>query len=117
MSEIWSWHQAKNKEKESRNCSYYIPQLKPEIHPLLGQVPKKYAAQFFELKVGHIAIGVFLKKIGKRKTVDCWWCRQVDQSVDHLYIKCKKWRRERKVLKKELKSEKLDGNIDLRAGN
>ncbi len=46
-SEILSWHQAKNEERKSRNCSYYVPRLKPRIQPILGQVPKKYVAQFF----------------------------------------------------------------------
>ena len=70
-SEIWSWHRAKNEERESRNRSYYVPRLKPGIHHVLGQAPKKYAARFFQLRVGHAATGVFLERIGKRETADC----------------------------------------------
>ena len=102
-SAVWSWHQAKNEERESRSRSYYVPHLKYGIHPVLGQTLKKYAARFFQLKVGHVATGVFLERIGKGETAECWWCGRADQSVDHLYTKCKKWRRERRVLKKELR--------------
>ena len=86
----------------------YNPRLKPGIHHVLGQAPKKYAARFFQLRVGHAATGVFLERIGKRETADCWWCGRADQSVDHLYTKCRKWRRERRVLKKELKERGIE---------
>ncbi len=92
-----------NDERESRNRSYYVPRLKLGIHPVLGQAPKKYAARFFQLKVRHAATGAFLERIGVKETAECWWCRRADQSLDHLYTKCRKWRRERRVLKRELK--------------
>ena len=46
-------------------------------------------------------MGVFLE-IGAVETAECWWCRQAEQSVIHLYVKCMKWRKERRVLKGEL---------------
>ena len=101
--ELCSWHQAKNEEREARNRNYYIPRLKPGIQPVLGQASKKYASRFFQLKVGHGAVGVFLERIGAVETAECWWCGQAEQSVVHLYAKCRKWRKERRVLKKELR--------------
>ena len=101
--EICFWHQVRNEEREARSRSYYASRLKPGIHPVLGQAPKRYASRFFQLKVGHAAVGVFLEKIGVRETVECWWCGQADQSVNHLYTKCRKWRRRRRVLKRKLK--------------
>lgn len=98
-----AWHRAKSEERESRSRSYYTPRPKYGIHPVLGQTSKKYTARFFQLKVGHAATGVFLKRIGKIETAECWWCGRADQSVEHLYTKCRKWRRERRILKKELK--------------
>ena len=50
---------------------------------MLGQSPKKYASQFFELKVGHGVVGVFLERIGAVETAECWWCGQAEQSVFH----------------------------------
>ena len=32
----------------------------------------------------------------------CWWCREPVQSVEHLYTKCRRWRRERRKLVREL---------------
>ena len=101
-SDILSWHNTRNEERERQNRSYYTPRLKSGIDPVLGKAPKKYASRFFQLKVGHGAVGVFLKRIGVVETAECWWCGQAEQSVIHLYAKCRKWRRERKVLKKEL---------------
>ena len=64
---------------------------------------ERYASRFFQLKVGHAATGVFLERIGIKEIAECWWCGRADQSVNHLYTNCRKWRRERRVLKKELK--------------
>ena len=56
----------------------------------------------------HAAISVFLKRIGKREIADCWWYEKADQSIDHLYIKCREWRKERKVLKRKLKKREIE---------
>ena len=101
--ELCSWHQAKNEEREARNRNYYIPRLKPGIQPVLGQASKKYASRFFQLKVGHGAVGVFLERIGAVETAECWGCGQVEHSVVHLYAKCRKWGKEKRVIKKELR--------------
>ena len=90
-------------EKEKENAEATMSRLKAGIHPVLGQAPKRYSSQFFQLKVGHGAIGVFLERIGVAETAECWWCKQAEQSVDHLYTECRKWRRGRRVLKRELK--------------
>lgn len=37
---------------------FYVPRLKAGTHPVLGQAPKSYASRFFQLKLGHGAIGV-----------------------------------------------------------
>ena len=44
-SEIRSWHQVRSEERESRSQSYYVPRLRPRIHLVLGQAPKKYAVE------------------------------------------------------------------------
>ena len=53
--------------------------------------------------MGHEVVGVFLERIGAAETAECWWCGQAEQSVVHLYAKCRKWRKERRVLKRELR--------------
>lgn len=102
--EIYSWHRDRNNIRERKTQSYYVPRLKPGIHPVLGRAPKKYASRFFQLKVGHGAVGVFLERIGVAETAECWWCQQAEHTVLHLCTKFRKWRRERRVLEKELKA-------------
>ena len=70
---------------------------------LLGNTKKFYASRFYQLKTGHGAIGTFLSRIGATETAKCWWCRAAEQSVIHLYTKCRKWRVERRALKKNLR--------------
>ena len=102
-SEICSWHQIRNEERERRSQNYCVPRLKSGIHLVLRQAPKRYASLFFQLKVGYGEVGLFLQRVGVTETAECCWCKQAEQSVDHLYTKCRKWRRERRILKKELK--------------
>lgn len=52
---------------------------------MLGQAPNRYASNFFQLKVGHGAVGVFLERIAVTETAECWWCQKAEQSVHHLY--------------------------------
>ena len=53
--------------------------------------------------IWHGVVGVSLERIGAVETAECWWCGQAEQSVVHLYVKCRKWRKERRVLKRELR--------------
>ena len=101
-SEIQSWHKTRNEERERRHRSYYTPRLKPGIDSVLGKAPKKYASRFFQLKVGHGAVGLFSERIGVVETAECWWSRQAEQSVIHLYVNRRKWIKERRVLKRKL---------------
>ncbi len=100
--QISVWHEQKAKEREASRRGLYIPCLKTQIHPLLGKTKKLYASRFYQLKTGHGAIGTFLERIGAVGSAECWWCGDGEQSVIHLYTKCRKWRTKRQVLKKNL---------------
>ncbi len=50
-------------------------------------------------------MGTYLARIGVIEAPDCWWCKEVVQSVEHLYTRCRKWRRERRKLVRELEKE------------
>ena len=39
-------------------------------------------------------VGTHLVRIGAIETPQCWWCREPVQTVEHLYTKCRRWRRE-----------------------
>lgn len=35
---------------------------------------------------------------------ECWWCGEAEQSVQHLYTKCRRWRKETRKLVRKLYS-------------
>ena len=43
-----------------------------------------------------------MAKIGVIETPKCWWCGEAQQSVEHLYAKCRRWRKERRKMIREL---------------
>ena len=55
----------------------YIPWTETKINPILGNAPKKYASRYYQLKVGHGAVGTYLTRIGVIETPECWWCKEV----------------------------------------
>ena len=70
------------------------------------QMPqKKYASRYYQLKVGHGAVGTYLAKIGAIDTPQCWWCDRAEQTVEHLYTECRRWRKERQMLMRTLCKE------------
>lgn len=96
------WHRSKSQEREATVQGFYVPEIKSGINPILGKALKKYAMHFYQLKIGHGAIGTFLARIGVMETPECWWCAAQEQTVIHLYTECRKWRRERRRLSREL---------------
>ncbi len=72
---------------------------------VLGHTAKKYALRYLQLKVGYGAVGNYLARIGVIETPQCWWCGQAEQSVEHLYTKCRRWRKERQKLLRNLYKE------------
>ena len=80
---------------------------KAGMDELLGSTPKKYASRYFQLKTGHGAIGTFLARIGVIETPECWWCGEAEQSVEHLYTKCRRWRRQRRKLIRSLSEKNI----------
>ena len=49
----------------------------------------------------HAAVGAFLARIGAVENPECW-CGAQEQTVIHLYTECRRWRRERRKLSREL---------------
>lgn len=63
---------------------------------------RKYPFRFYQLKVGHGAMGTFLARIDVVETPEWWWCRAVEQTGEDLYARCRKWRKQRRILVREL---------------
>ena len=96
------WHQIKSQEREATRQRSYVPIVKWGINKILGKTLKKFAMRFYQHKIGHGAVGTFLARIGMIETPECSWCGAQQQMVIHLYTICRKWRKERRKLSKEL---------------
>lgn len=77
--------EGENKLSVEVHLRYYVPWTKGDINPTLANAPQKYASWYYQLKVGHGAVGTFLARIGVIKPSECWWCGEAEQSVEHLY--------------------------------
>jgi len=60
------------------------------MNALLGEAKKTIPRRYFQLKVGHALTGVYLERIKKNESQECWWCGHKRQTRDHLFKWCKK---------------------------
>ena len=107
LAELSAWHQVKTQERETSRRGFYISQAKCGINSTLGKAPKKYTARYYQLKTGHGAFGTFLARIGALETPKCWWCGASEQTVIHLYTECRRWRKERRKVVRELEKHSI----------
>ncbi|KAM0724108.1 hypothetical protein Q7P37_000288 [Cladosporium fusiforme] len=57
---------------------------------------------------GRHPIGVaHLLRIGKVQDAQCWWCGESSQTVAHLLLECRKWRRQRDVMLRKLRARNV----------
>ena len=90
---------------------FISPGQKQKLIQYLEMPPKKYASRYYQLKVGHGAVGTYLTRIGVIETPECWWCKEVLQSVEHLFTKCRRWRKQRRKLVRELEKKGIPWQI------
>ena len=102
---IARWHKTETQDRESSRRGYHIPRTKEGISLILGSAPKKYTSRYYQLKKGQGAVGTFLARIGVIETHGCWWCGAAEQTAEHLYARCRKWRKKRRKLVRELGKE------------
>ena len=82
--DIAKWHKTETQDREISIRGYYISRTKKGISLILGNASKNYASRYYQLKVGHGAVGTFLARIGVFENPECWWCGE------HLYARCRK---------------------------
>jgi hypothetical protein len=68
---------------------------------------KSCAARYLQLKSGHTITAAHLMRIGKAEDARCWWCSGSIQTVAHLLLECRKWRRERESMVQKLKAKDI----------
>lgn len=101
------------KEMRSASLSYVKQAIKEKWKPAtktnknIADTKQSVAARYLQLKSGHAITGVHLLRIGKVQDATCWWCRADSQTVAHLMLKCRKWRRQRDCMLRELRAKKF----------
>lgn len=43
-------------------------------------------AWFYQLKIEHEIVRIYLTRIGKLELLECWWCRKPVQIVEHCIL-------------------------------
>jgi len=76
---------------------------------------KRLASRFYQLKTGHCRTGEYLHWTTSRPTPQCWWCLHPRQTREHLLKGCPKWRKQQRVLWKEVWKETGKGRGRLKA--
>ena len=91
------------REVSRRGC--YVPWKKAEINSILGNAPEKEASRYYQLNVGHGVVRTYLVRIRVIATCECWWCKETVEFVEHFYTRCRRWRKKRRELGRELEKE------------
>jgi len=95
------WEESKKEIKEmgkKSKHSYRYDLVKRGGNSAVMGEKQTIAARFYQLKSGHALIAKYLMRIGKRRDMKCWLCGHEYQTRDHLFIWCKRWKREQKRL-------------------
>jgi hypothetical protein len=106
---------AKHQPKEMRSASLsYVRQAieakwKPwaKISKDIANAKKSVAARYLQLRSGHAITGTHLLRIGKVEDAQCWWCGGSSQTVAHLLLRCRKWRRQRDSLLRGMRAKEI----------
>lgn len=104
---VFIWRQLQLQEREASRRGLYISQEKCGIDSTLGNASKKYAARYYQPKIGHGAVGTFFARIGPIETPRYWWCGAREQTVIQLYTECRRRRKERRTLIRELGKQSI----------
>ena len=81
--------------------------LATKINKHIENAKKSVTARYLQLKSGHATVGVHLLRIERVQDARCWWCGHSRQTVAHLMLECRKWRRERDEMLRGLNADKL----------
>jgi hypothetical protein len=106
---------ARQQPKEMRSASLsYVKQAieamrKPIVktNKYIADAKKSVAARYLQLKSGHAVTGAHLPRIGKVQDAQCWWCGGSSQTVAHLLLPCREWRRQRDSMLRQLRAKKV----------
>jgi hypothetical protein len=106
---------AKQSPKAIRSASLsYVKQAVKErwkpttrLNKHVKDARKSFAARNLQLKSGHAITAAFRSRIGKAKDARCWWYNSSRQTVAHLLLERREWRRARETMVKKLKAKNI----------
>jgi ribonuclease HI len=78
-----------------------------KLDPALAAAPKRIASRYYQLKMGHAAVGAYLQKVQARESGACRGCQAPSETVHHLLFECREWRRQRGTLFRALVKAKV----------
>lgn len=90
-----------------QQCVKVCGRLSPKLNKRISDANKAVATRYLQLKSGHAMTGVHLMRTKRVHDARCWWCNDNRQSVAHLMLKCRKWRRERERMLHALEAKKI----------
>jgi hypothetical protein len=101
------------KAMRSASLSYVKQAIREKWKPMealdkhVKDARKSVASRYLQLKSGHAITGTHLLRIGKVQDARCWWCSSSRQTVKHLLLECRKWRRERATMIRKLSTKNI----------
>ncbi|KAI7710683.1 hypothetical protein KC353_g9519, partial [Hortaea werneckii] len=91
----------------AQQCVKVSGKQSPKLNKHIRDANKAVATRYLQLKSGHAVTGVHLMRTKRVQNARCWWCDDSRQSVAHLMLKCRKWRREREQMLRALEAKKI----------
>lgn len=80
---------------------------KVNVNDNMAKAKKRVAARYLQLESGHAVTGAHLLRFGKVEDAQCWWCGGSSQTVAHLLLRCRKWRRQRDSMMRGMRAERI----------
>lgn len=104
-SRIWFSTEHRRRDVTSRN-TYKLRHANSSLDPIAAHSLKSLASRYYQLKTNHAYTNDFQYRIGKSETSKCNYCmRSFRQTVRHLMLDCRKWRREREMMWRHIRSD------------
>jgi hypothetical protein len=101
------------KAMRSASISYVKQAVREKWKPMatlnknIKDARRSVASRYLQLKSGHAITGVHLLRIGQVEDARFWWCSSSRQTVEHLLLERRKWRREREVMIRKLSTKNI----------
>jgi len=101
------------KVMRSASLSYVVQSARARWKPAtktsktISEGKKSVTARYLQLKSGHAVTGEYLLRTKQAQDARCWWCNSSRQTVAHLLMECRKWRKERGAMLKDMHEKKI----------